>query len=91
MHEHGDPALGAVLEERDDAGVVEVAVTDVIADLDAGVTGGDRAVGLDARGIRILQRHLRERDEPIGCGAQISSARSLKRRATFTASSPDLS
>jgi hypothetical protein len=56
-----------VLEERDDARVVEVAVADVVADLDAAVPGLDGPVELAAGGVGVLQRHLAERDEPLRC------------------------
>ena len=70
------------------AGVVEVAVADVVADLDADVPGGQAAVQLGAGRVRVLQRHLAERHQPVRRpAAQISRARSLKIRATFTACS----
>jgi len=54
-----------VLEERDDARVVEIAVADVVADLDPAVPGRHGPVELAAGGVGVLQRHLAERDEPV--------------------------
>ena len=65
MDEHRRPDVGAVAEEVDDAVVVEVALADVVADLDAGVPGGEAAIELGARLIGVLERHLAERDQPV--------------------------
>jgi hypothetical protein len=51
----GTSLAGAVLEERDDARVVEIAVADVVADLDAAVPGRDGPVELAAGGVGVLQ------------------------------------
>ena len=65
MDEHRGPDVGAVAEEVDDAVVVEVALSDMVADLDAGVPGGEAAIELGARRIGVLERHLAERDQPV--------------------------
>ena len=55
-----------VLTSMSAAGLAEVGVADVIADLDAGVAVGDGTVELGACGVGILQRHLAERDQAVG-------------------------
>ena len=55
----------AVLQELRDAGVVQVAVADVVADLDARVARRQAPVQLRAGRVRVLQRHLAERDQPV--------------------------
>ena len=65
VDEHRRAHRRAVLEERDDALVVEVAVADVVADLDARVSGGQAPVQLRAGGVGVLQGNLAERDEPL--------------------------
>ena len=61
----GAPTSAQWLQELDDAVVVEVALADVVADLDAGVAGGEAAIELGARRVGILERHLAERDQPV--------------------------
>ena len=48
--------------------VVEVTLTDVVADLDTGVPGREAAVELGAGGVGILERNLAERDQPVAPG-----------------------
>src|SRR5271155_3451824 len=43
MNEYGRALVGTMVEERDDAGIVEIFVTDVIADLHAEMAGAHAA------------------------------------------------
>ena len=70
----GRPGRGAVLQEGDDAGVVEIAVADVVADLDAAMAAGKAAIELGAGGVGVLQRHLAERQQPVRRRARRSPA-----------------
>jgi hypothetical protein len=55
-----------MLEELHDTLGVEVGIADVIADLHAVVPVGQAAVKFGARRVRILQRDLTEREQPLG-------------------------
>ena len=68
VHEHRCANVGAVLEELHGAGVVEITLTDVVADLDPSVPGGQAAVELGAGGVGVLERNLAERDQPVAPG-----------------------
>ncbi len=61
MHEHRGALGGAVLQEGDDAGVMQLAAADVVADVHAGVAVAHGAAQLAAGEISILQRHLTQR------------------------------
>src|SRR5690242_12488896 len=65
MDEHWHTEASAVLKEGDDAGVVEIPVADMIADLDAAMTAGEAAFDFRTRCVRILQRNLAERPQPV--------------------------
>ena len=64
MHEHRHGLGRAMTQEVQDAGIVESLRTDVIADLHADVARRARLRHGAARGIDVLQRHLRQRLQP---------------------------
>src|SRR6476659_8589072 len=64
MDEDGHTLAGTVLQEGHDAFVVEVAVADVVADLNSHMTVADTAIKLGARLIGVLERYLAEREQP---------------------------
>ena len=65
-YRHAD--RGAVLQEGDDACVIEVAVADVVADLDAEVAVHLASLDLPACGVGVLEGYLSKGKEPLGCG-----------------------
>ena len=68
VHEDRGTERGAMGEERDEAIVVEVTVTDVVADLHALHPVGEAALELLARQVGVLQRDLADRHEPAVAG-----------------------
>src|SRR5699024_11680978 len=64
MYEDGHVECDTVLKKCDDTGVVEIAVTDVIADLNPPVTVVDRALEFSAGQVGILQGDLTEGYQP---------------------------
>ena len=57
-----------MLQEGDDACVIEVAVADVVADLDAEVAVHLASLDLPACGVGVLEGYLSKGKEPLGCG-----------------------
>lgn len=74
-----------MLQERDDALVVQIAVTEVIADLDADMTGGQAAVEFGASRVGVLQRDLTERQQPVGCAVGLFIRVSVGESPSFAA------
>jgi hypothetical protein len=61
MNEDGRANSRAVMQERDDFRVVQIARADMIADLNAEMSARHGAIDFGARGIDILQRRLAKR------------------------------
>ena len=55
------PSLGAMMQESDDAGIIEILFPDVITDFDSHVPGAQTARQFRAGRVNILQRHLAQR------------------------------
>jgi hypothetical protein len=63
MNEHGGAFVRAMVEKSDDSRVVEILITDVIANLHANMPGAHAASEFGAGSVNILQGHLAERAE----------------------------
>ncbi len=66
VDEHRRADVRAVLEEHHHARGVQVLVADVVADLDAHMAGRQTPVEFAAGRLRVLERHLGERQQPAG-------------------------
>ena len=76
MHQHRSTDVGTVVQESNDAGIVEVLRADMVADLYANVPGLHASAHLGAGGIDVLQRHLTKRLE-AAIGATAHFQRSI--------------
>src|SRR5256885_12704976 len=63
MHEHRCALIGAMVQKGDDAGIVEILLADMIANLHAEVSRAYAPAQLLAGCINVLQRNLAERFE----------------------------
>ena len=61
IHKHSSAHIGAMVQESNHAGFVEVFQADVIPNLDAKVAGLHRAADLPTGGVDILQRRPAQR------------------------------
>ena len=73
MHEHGRALIRAVVQESHNSSIIQILVSNVIANLHAQMPRLHASAKLLASGINILQRHLAKGFQPAlsrGCKAQ---------------------
>src|SRR5437879_5206674 len=64
MHQHRRAFSGTIVKESHDAGIIEVLLSDVIADLHAQVPCSHAPAQLLTCSVHVLQRHLAQRLQP---------------------------